>query len=151
MLKELGKFVIHLNIIEDFLGGEGIKYLRLVSAVESPTFPPHTLAPKDGNTPQAQRQKDMDAFNAPDSEYFIYILSTRAGGRYRNHHDLVRTYYFHRRCWYQLVVGRCRHYQRKDITEISSINLRSPSVSRMSISTRSKICKCVHHVTLKLI
>ncbi|KAF8329124.1 SNF2 family N-terminal domain-containing protein [Cantharellus anzutake] len=61
------QFVIHLNIVEDFLGGEGIKYLRL-----------------DGNTPQAQRQKDMDAFNAPDSDYFIYLLTTRAGGAFRD-------------------------------------------------------------------
>lgn len=26
------------------------------------------------------RQKDMDKFNAPDSEYFIFLLTTRAGG-----------------------------------------------------------------------
>jgi chromodomain-helicase-DNA-binding protein 4 len=35
---------------------------------------------KDGNTKQAQRQKDMDAFNRPGSDTFIYLLSTRAGG-----------------------------------------------------------------------
>jgi len=51
------------DIVEDFLFGEGIKFLRL-----------------DGDVPQAQRQKDMDAFNAPDSEYFIFLLTTRAGG-----------------------------------------------------------------------
>lgn len=42
---------------------EGYKFLRL-----------------DGNLNQAQRQRDMDDFNKPDSEYFIYLLSTRAGG-----------------------------------------------------------------------
>ncbi|OSD03298.1 hypothetical protein PYCCODRAFT_1434714 [Trametes coccinea BRFM310] len=57
------QFVIALDIIEDFLIGEGIKYLRL-----------------DGNTKQADRQKDMDEFNKPDSDIFIYLLTTRAGG-----------------------------------------------------------------------
>ncbi|KAL5533979.1 hypothetical protein ACEPAG_439 [Sanghuangporus baumii] len=57
------QFVIGLNIIEDFLQGEGYRFLRL-----------------DGNTKQADRQKDMDEFNKEDSDIFIYILSTRAGG-----------------------------------------------------------------------
>ncbi|CDO72994.1 hypothetical protein BN946_scf185007.g48 [Trametes cinnabarina] len=57
------QFVIALDIIEDFLIGEGIKYLRL-----------------DGNTKQADRQKGMDEFNKPDSDIFIYLLTTRAGG-----------------------------------------------------------------------
>ncbi|KAF8323155.1 hypothetical protein DL93DRAFT_632947 [Clavulina sp. PMI_390] len=57
------QFTIALNIIEDFLMGEGYKYLRL-----------------DGDTPSRQRQKDMDAFNKPGADYFIYILSTKAGG-----------------------------------------------------------------------
>ncbi|KAI0639630.1 hypothetical protein C8Q77DRAFT_1082196 [Trametes polyzona] len=57
------QFVIALDIIEDFLVGEGIKYLRL-----------------DGNTKQAERQKGMDEFNKPDSDIFIYLLTTRAGG-----------------------------------------------------------------------
>ncbi|KAL5519231.1 hypothetical protein ACEPAH_914 [Sanghuangporus vaninii] len=57
------QFVIGLNIIEDFLQGEGYKFLRL-----------------DGNTKQADRQKDMDEFNKEDSDIFIYLLSTRAGG-----------------------------------------------------------------------
>ncbi|PCH33925.1 hypothetical protein WOLCODRAFT_130070 [Wolfiporia cocos MD-104 SS10] len=57
------QFSIALDIIEDFLNGEGIKYLRL-----------------DGTTKQADRQKDMDAFNEPGSDIFIYLLTTRAGG-----------------------------------------------------------------------
>jgi chromodomain-helicase-DNA-binding protein 4 len=57
------QFVINLDIIEDFLNGEGYKYLRL-----------------DGNTKQVDRQKDMDEFNRPGSDTFIYLLSTRAGG-----------------------------------------------------------------------
>ncbi|KAI0094367.1 SNF2 family N-terminal domain-containing protein [Irpex rosettiformis] len=57
------QFVIVLDIIEDYLRGEGFNFLRL-----------------DGNTKQSARQKDMDLFNKPDSDVFIYILSTRAGG-----------------------------------------------------------------------
>ncbi|KAG1757761.1 SNF2 family N-terminal domain-containing protein [Suillus lakei] len=57
------QFVIALDIIEDFIRGEGYKFLRL-----------------DGNTKQADRQKGMDEFNKPNSDVFIYILSTRAGG-----------------------------------------------------------------------
>ncbi|KZT75062.1 hypothetical protein DAEQUDRAFT_659936 [Daedalea quercina L-15889] len=57
------QFSIALDVIEDFLLGEGIKYLRL-----------------DGNTKQADRQKGMDEFNKPGSDVFIYILTTRAGG-----------------------------------------------------------------------
>jgi hypothetical protein len=51
------------DAVEDFLVGEGFKYLRL-----------------DGDVQQAQRQKSMDQFNAPGSEYFIFLLTTRAGG-----------------------------------------------------------------------
>ncbi|KAL0951419.1 hypothetical protein HGRIS_008111 [Hohenbuehelia grisea] len=57
------QFVIALNIIEDFLYGEGIKFLRL-----------------DGSTKGRDRQKGMDEFNRPGSDVFIYLLSTRAGG-----------------------------------------------------------------------
>ena len=35
----------------------------------------------DGDTPSAQRQQDMDDFNKPGSDIFIYMLSTRAGGK----------------------------------------------------------------------
>lgn len=52
-----------MSAVQDFLYGEGYDFLRL-----------------DGDAPQAQRQKDMDAFNAPDSEFFIFLLTTRAGG-----------------------------------------------------------------------
>lgn len=57
------QFKIALDRIEDFLIGEGHKYLRL-----------------DGDVAQVNRQRDMDKFNAPDSDYFIFLLTTRAGG-----------------------------------------------------------------------
>ncbi|KAJ7042418.1 SNF2 family DNA-dependent ATPase [Mycena alexandri] len=57
------QFVIALNVIEDFLAGEGYRYLRL-----------------DGNTKGKDRQKGMDEFNREGSEVFIYLLTTRAGG-----------------------------------------------------------------------
>ncbi|KAK6908023.1 hypothetical protein I203_102024 [Kwoniella mangroviensis CBS 8507] len=57
------QFKIALDRIEDFLYGENIKFLRL-----------------DGDVQQAQRQKSMDLFNAPNSEYDVFLLTTRAGG-----------------------------------------------------------------------
>uniref|UniRef100_A0A0K3CFQ2 BY PROTMAP: gi/472581396/gb/EMS19135.1/ chromatin remodeling complex subunit, Chd3 [Rhodosporidium toruloides NP11] n=1 Tax=Rhodotorula toruloides TaxID=5286 RepID=A0A0K3CFQ2_RHOTO len=57
------QFKLTLNIVERFLAGLELKYLRL-----------------DGDTPQLERQRDVDKFNAPGSEYFAYLLSTRAGG-----------------------------------------------------------------------
>ncbi|GAA6000598.1 hypothetical protein JCM10207_004569 [Rhodosporidiobolus poonsookiae] len=56
------QFKITLNIIERFLNGLKLKYLRL-----------------DGDTPQLDRQRDVDKYNAPGSEYFAYLLSTRVG------------------------------------------------------------------------
>ncbi|KPV76938.1 uncharacterized protein RHOBADRAFT_51918 [Rhodotorula graminis WP1] len=57
------QFKITLNIIERFLSGLDVDFLRL-----------------DGDTPQLDRQRDVDKFNAPGSKYFAYLLSTRAGG-----------------------------------------------------------------------
>ncbi|KAF8707907.1 Class II histone deacetylase complex subunits 2 and 3, partial [Rhizoctonia solani] len=57
------QFKIVLDIIEDFLNMEGYKLLRL-----------------DGDTKSSLRQKEIDEYNKPGSEYFIYILTTRAGG-----------------------------------------------------------------------
>ena len=34
----------------------------------------------DGSTAHEERQKSIDAFNAPGSDIFIFMLSTRAGG-----------------------------------------------------------------------
>ena len=34
----------------------------------------------DGGTSHEDRQRQIDEFNAPNSEKFIFILSTRAGG-----------------------------------------------------------------------
>ncbi|KAJ9477540.1 Transcription regulatory protein SNF2 [Pseudozyma hubeiensis] len=52
-----------MDIVEDFLRYRGFKYLRL-----------------DGGTKPDDRSHLLKAFNAPGSEYFIFILSTRAGG-----------------------------------------------------------------------
>ncbi|OXC66753.1 hypothetical protein AYX13_04623 [Cryptococcus neoformans] len=57
------QFKMALDRIQDFLYGENVKHLRL-----------------DGDTQQAQRQKYMDQFNAPNSDYHIFLLTTRAGG-----------------------------------------------------------------------
>ncbi|CAP96635.1 hypothetical protein E8E15_005628 [Penicillium rubens] len=52
-----------MNIMEDFLRLRGMKYLRL-----------------DGSTKSDDRSDLLRQFNAPDSEYFCFLLSTRAGG-----------------------------------------------------------------------
>ncbi|KAJ7293407.1 SNF2 family DNA-dependent ATPase [Mycena rebaudengoi] len=57
------QFVIALDIIQDFLQGEGLTFLRL-----------------DGGTKGSERQKGMDEFNRAGSDVFIYLLTTRAGG-----------------------------------------------------------------------
>ncbi|KAL4980225.1 SNF2 family N-terminal domain-containing protein [Aspergillus desertorum] len=52
-----------MNIMEDFLRLRGMKYLRL-----------------DGSTKSDDRSDLLKLFNAPNSEYFCFLLSTRAGG-----------------------------------------------------------------------
>lgn len=57
------QFLNMLDIIEDFLNGMGLKYQRL-----------------DGSLSSLEKQKRIDAYNEPNSEYFAFLLSTRAGG-----------------------------------------------------------------------
>ncbi|KAI9837464.1 MAG: hypothetical protein M1819_007112 [Sarea resinae] len=52
-----------MNIMEDFLRLRGMQYLRL-----------------DGSTKSDDRSELLKLFNAPNSEYFCFLLSTRAGG-----------------------------------------------------------------------
>lgn len=52
-----------MNIMEDFLRLRGMLYLRL-----------------DGSTKSDDRSELLKQFNAPGSEYFCFLLSTRAGG-----------------------------------------------------------------------
>ncbi|XP_059407113.1 probable global transcription activator SNF2L1 isoform X3 [Carassius carassius] len=52
-----------LDILEDYCMWRGFEYCRL-----------------DGNTPHEAREQAIDAFNAPNSSKFIFMLSTRAGG-----------------------------------------------------------------------
>ncbi|KAJ3574207.1 hypothetical protein NPX13_g4436 [Xylaria arbuscula] len=52
-----------MDIMEDFLRFRGIQYLRL-----------------DGTTKSEDRSDLLRVFNAPDSPYFMFLLSTRAGG-----------------------------------------------------------------------
>ena len=57
------QFLDMLDMVEDFLDGLGLYYQRL-----------------DGNVSSLQKQKRIDEFNAPDSNLFAFLLSTRAGG-----------------------------------------------------------------------
>jgi SNF2 family DNA or RNA helicase len=52
-----------MPILEDYFAYRGFSSLRL-----------------DGSTTADEREKRMYMFNAPDSPYFIFLLSTRAGG-----------------------------------------------------------------------
>ena len=52
-----------LDIMEDYLVMRRFKYCRI-----------------DGNTSYEVRENYIDAYNAPNSEKFIFLLSTRAGG-----------------------------------------------------------------------
>ena len=52
-----------LDILEDFMVMRGYNYCRI-----------------DGNTTHEDREESIDIFNAPNSEKFCFILSTRAGG-----------------------------------------------------------------------
>lgn len=52
-----------MNIMEDFLRLRGMQYMRL-----------------DGSTKADDRSDLLKDFNAPDSPYFCFLLSTRAGG-----------------------------------------------------------------------
>lgn len=52
-----------LDILDIYFTYRGWKFLRL-----------------DGSTKEDERGERMRAFNAPDSDYEIFMLSTRAGG-----------------------------------------------------------------------
>ncbi|KAI1826039.1 PHD/FYVE-zinc-finger like domain-containing protein [Xylaria intraflava] len=57
------QFLHSLTILEDFLTGMNMAYSRI-----------------DGSVSALEKQKRIDAYNAPDSPLFVMLLSTRAGG-----------------------------------------------------------------------
>lgn len=57
------QFLDQLDIVEDFLMGLELQFERL-----------------DGQIGTLEKQRRIDAFNAPDSPLFAFLLSTRAGG-----------------------------------------------------------------------
>ncbi|CCW63168.1 unnamed protein product [Phytomonas sp. EM1] len=57
------QFTTMLNILEDYCNMRGFRYCRI-----------------DGNSSSYDRDSQMANFNAPNSESFIFLLSTRAGG-----------------------------------------------------------------------
>ena len=57
------QFLDMLDMVEDFMDGLGLYYERL-----------------DGTMGSLQKQKRIDEFNAPNSQLFAFLLSTRAGG-----------------------------------------------------------------------
>lgn len=57
------QFLENLDVVEDFLTGLGLQYRRL-----------------DGSLSSREKQQQIDQFNAPDSPFFAFLLSTRSGG-----------------------------------------------------------------------
>lgn len=57
------QFLDNLDIVEDFMDGLGLQHHRL-----------------DGSINSLEKQKRIDEFNAPNSPFFAFLLSTRAGG-----------------------------------------------------------------------
>jgi chromodomain-helicase-DNA-binding protein 4 len=57
------QFLNQLDLVEDFLVGLDLPFQRL-----------------DGTISSLEKQRRIDAFNAPDSDLFAFLLSTRAGG-----------------------------------------------------------------------
>ncbi|KAE8349867.1 PHD/FYVE-zinc-finger like domain-containing protein [Aspergillus coremiiformis] len=57
------QFLGNLDIVEDFLDGLGLLHRRL-----------------DGRLTSLEKQKMIDQYNAEDSPYFAFLLSTRSGG-----------------------------------------------------------------------
>ncbi|KAG6041715.1 hypothetical protein E4U41_002798 [Claviceps citrina] len=57
------QFLQQLDIMEDYLNGVGYDFRRL-----------------DGQLSSLEKQRRIDAFNAPDSQIFAFLLSTRSGG-----------------------------------------------------------------------
>ncbi|CAD6450203.1 18daffe8-7acf-4534-ade1-204c4ec28ebf [Sclerotinia trifoliorum] len=57
------QFLKQLDLVEDFLNGLELPFQRL-----------------DGTVSTLEKQKRIDAFNAPNSKLFAFLLSTRAGG-----------------------------------------------------------------------
>jgi chromodomain-helicase-DNA-binding protein 4 len=57
------QFLDQLDLVEDFLDALDLPFDRL-----------------DGKIGALEKQKRIDAFNAPDSPLFAFLLSTRAGG-----------------------------------------------------------------------
>lgn len=57
------QFLENLDVVEDFLDGLGLPHRRL-----------------DGRMTSLEKQKMIDDYNAPNSPYFAFLLSTRSGG-----------------------------------------------------------------------
>ncbi len=57
------QFTSMLDILEDYCSLRGWRYCRF-----------------DGSTPRAQRNHVINQFNAPGSQVFVFLMSTRSGG-----------------------------------------------------------------------
>ena len=60
-------------------GRRNLRVCHSFPSVHCPLSPP-CLRRLDGSTNRIQRMIDIEVFNKPNSDVFIYILCTRAGG-----------------------------------------------------------------------
>ena len=81
-----------LNFLEQFIQYRGFTCCRL-----------------DGNTSAEDREKRVAEFNSPDSPYFIFLLSTRAGGLGINLATADTVIIFDRCSVYCMLIVECDH------------------------------------------
>jgi len=80
-----------IDILEDYCRYRGFEYCRI-----------------DGSTEQADRDAAMDAYNAPNSSKFVFLLSTRAGGLGINL-QTADTVILYDSDWYEQYMVCCLH------------------------------------------
>ena len=86
------QFTAMLDVLDDYCRLRGFKYdstaRRLLSRrcgggrrlLMRHAISPRRYARLDGSTNRVQRAIDVRLFNQPDSEHFLFLMSTRAGG-----------------------------------------------------------------------
>lgn len=86
LIRASGKFALLDRMLPKLKAG-GHRVLIFSQMVESMNFLEQFFALRnylflrlDGNTSADERERRVAQFNAPDSQHFIFLLSTRAGG-----------------------------------------------------------------------
>jgi len=86
LIRISGKFVLLDRMLPKLLAGNHrvLMFSQMVGALnfleQFMLYRGFTCCRLDGNTSAEDREKRVAEFNSPDSPYFIFLLSTRAGG-----------------------------------------------------------------------